>query len=84
MEASTNLDQLVAKIQAKLNAALESLTRKPVNLVLKTSGLIPIMTAQKLLENAPGSVTAVYIPIVGEVNGDIFVFLPSDLANGML
>ena len=83
METITQLDQLVNGIQAKLNEALGSLTQKSVNLQLKQSGLMPITEAQKLLENIPGRVTAVYIPIIDNVTGDIFVFLPSELANNL-
>lgn len=83
METITQLDQLVNSIQTKLNDALGSLMQKSVSLQLKQSGLMPITEAQKLLENIPGRVTAVYIPIIDNVTGDIFVFLPSELANNL-
>jgi len=81
METVTQLDQLVANIQSKLNEAIGSITQKTVNLELKHSGLMPIAEAQKLLENTPGQATVIYIPIINEITGDIFVFLPVEMAN---
>lgn len=83
METVDQLNQLVKQIQGRLNDALLSLTRKPVNIKLKTSGLMPITEAHKLLDNVPGQVTAVYIPIIGDIIGDIFVFLPGEMANNI-
>jgi len=81
--ADIQLNKLVSGIQSKLNEALHSLTRREVNLNLKTSGLMPITEAQKLVQNISGQATTVYIPIMGDVVGDIFVFLPGELANGL-
>ena len=72
--ADIQLNKLVSGIQSKLNEALHSLTRREVNLNLKTSGLMPITEAQKLVQNISGQATTVYIPIMGDVVGDIFVF----------
>jgi len=84
METVTQLDQLVANIQSKLNEAIGSITQKTVNLELKHSGLMPIAEAQKLLENTPGQATVIYIPIINEITGDIFVFLPVEMANSIV
>jgi chemotaxis protein CheC len=83
MENVTQLDELIIKIQNNLNEALRSITRKPVCLELKHSGIMQITEAQSLLENIQGQVTAVYIPIINDVIGDIFVFLPVELAHNI-
>jgi len=45
---------------------------------------MPIAEAQKLLENTPGQATVIYIPIINEITGDIFVFLPVEMANSIV
>lgn len=80
METSEKINQLSIQIQSKLNEVLASLVQQPVNLHIDHSGLIPITQSQQLLKNYAGQVTTIYIPVTGEVTGDIFVFLPQELS----
>lgn len=75
METISQLSQLTAVLETKLNQALVSLTRQPISLNLRNSGIVPITDVMERLGSTVKT-TAVYIPILGDVTGDIFVLLP--------
>lgn len=80
METIGELNQLTSPLQQKLNDALSSLIRKPVTLSLKNGGIVSITSVHEWMETPQESYTAIYIPIMGDVIGDIFVFMPQRAA----
>jgi chemotaxis protein CheC len=80
MEVISELGSLTTSLQQKLNEAMHSLTRQTVNLSLQESGVLTIPEVHKWLNSPNQAYTAVYVPIMGEVTGDIFVFLPEQSA----
>lgn len=73
------LDQLTSSIQNKLNIALSSLTGQTINIALKHHEVVPISSINACI-NTSEQVIAVYIPIIGEVKGDLFVLLSTSSA----
>jgi chemotaxis protein CheC len=80
MEVISELTGLTTSLQQKLNEAMHSLTRQAVNLSLQESGVLTIPEVHDWLHAENQAYTAVYVPIMGEVTGDIFVFLPEQSA----
>lgn len=80
MEVISELTSLTTSLQQKLNEAMHSLTRQAVNLSLQESGVLTIPEVHSWLNSPNQAYTAVYVPIMGEVTGDIFVFLPEQSA----
>lgn len=83
METIIDLSALTTPLQEKLNSALSNLTRQQVNLSLKNCGVTSITKVHDVVMSPNDSTTAIYIPIMGDVTGDIFVLLPQHTA-GML
>ena len=73
--AVTGLDGLANILQQKLSGALSSVVGQPVSLQLGHFGLVPLGEIQRMAGQA--SVTAIYIPLMGDLVGDIFLFLDS-------
>lgn len=67
------LDTLARTIQEKLSAGLTSVFQNPVNLQLGHLGLVPLCEIEKF--TGQGSMTSIYIPLLGDVMGDIFLFM---------
>jgi chemotaxis protein CheY-P-specific phosphatase CheC len=80
MEVVTELATLTTTLQKKLNEAMASLTRQSVDLSIKDSGVLTTTEVHKWLNAPESAFTAIYVPIIGEVTGDIFVFLPEQSA----
>lgn len=76
MQTITELAVLTAGLQEKLNQAMANLTHQPVQLSLQEGGLISIKEVHQLVAGSEQASTAIYIPIMGEVTGDIFLFMP--------
>lgn len=83
MEIVTELTTLTTSLQKKLNEAMASLTRQSVDLSIKESGVLSTTEVHKWLSAPENAFTAIYVPIVGEVTGDIFVFLPEQSAHSI-
>ncbi len=83
MEIISELSSLTTSLQKKLNEAMSSLTRQPVDLSIKESGMLTITEVHKWLESPDSAFTTIYVPIIGEVTGDIFVFLPEQSAHAI-
>ena len=75
MEPVSNLDSLAGTLQEKLSKALSSVVGQPVSLQLGHFGLVPLHEIQQMAGQS--SVTAIYIPLMGDLLGDIFLFLDS-------
>lgn len=77
MESLNLLQPINDTIQAKLSEALVSLTQQTgVSLHLQQSSILPVSDVHSLVVgDGTESAMAVYIPIMGELTGDIFVFL---------
>jgi len=83
MEIVTELLSLTTSLQKKLNEAMSSLTRQTVDLSIKDSGILTTTEVHQWLEAPDNAYTAIYVPIIGEVTGDIFVFLPEQSAHAI-
>jgi chemotaxis protein CheC len=78
-----DLSRLTAALQTKLSEALTNLTRQQVSLSLDKCGIVSIIKMHEWLKKPEEAITTVYIPIMGEVTGDIFVFLPIESAQAL-
>lgn len=81
METVDELKQLTANLEGKLTEAMSNLTRLKVELKLKDGGMISISEVQKWLTNTDAASTTIYIPIMGDVVGDIFLFMSNNSTN---
>ena len=73
MDTIDSINALSASVQGKLAEALQSVIRSPVNLQLGHSGLVPLKEVKQMIGGA--SATSIYIPLLGDLNGDIFLFI---------
>ena len=80
MEINQQLNQSISSIQPKLNSALASITRQEVNLSLKECSISSLSAVHSMVGDQQSNVTTIYIPIMGDVTGDIFLFLNTDSA----
>jgi chemotaxis protein CheC len=83
MEALNLPDSLIAIIQDKVNSAVATLVNRPITLTIEHHGIIQIPEVHNRVSQMSGQVTTVYIPLTGEVYGDIFLFLPGSSAPAM-
>ena len=75
MEVTVTMDNLASTLQQKLSEALSSVVQQPVTLQLGHFGLVPLSEIQMMAGQS--SVTAIYIPLLGDLIGDLFLFLDS-------
>lgn len=81
METVDELQRLTQNLEVKLTEAMSNLTRLKVELKLKDGGMINIVEVQKWLSNTEAASTTIYIPIMGDVVGDIFLFMSNNSTN---
>ena len=74
------IQQLTASLEPKLKSATASLLQQEVELNLQKTGVLDIAEVHDHVDTM-GKVTAIYLPIMGDVVGDIFTFLPDESAN---
>jgi len=83
MKVDESLNLLTTEIQTKLNDAIASIINKDINFEIKEHGVLTISEVHSLVSSSTSHVTTVYIPLMGDVVGDIFLFLPDQSANYM-
>lgn len=83
MESSDIFDKLTKSVQQKLNDALASMVNRDVDFEIKKQGIITIPEVHNLVDQSGTNVTSVYIPIMGDVVGDIFIFLPEQAGRNL-
>ncbi len=72
------LSGLATVLQEKLSAGLASVVRQPVQLNLGHLGQVPLSEISKIIGVA--SLASIYIPLVGDIVGDIFLFVSASEA----
>lgn len=77
MENSTVLHELTQELQARLSEAISTLVNKPVSLSIAQSGTVTMQEIHQQVDKQSHQVTTVYIPLMGDVTGDVFLFLPA-------
>ncbi len=75
MKKQKCLDNLTKTIQKKLNDSLSSITNSKIKLTISENGILTIPEVHSLMSNSTQQVTTVYIPLMGDIVGDIFLFL---------
>lgn len=83
MESIEKLNILTSKLQGRLSDAISSLVNQKVTLEMKQSGIIGVTEVHDLVSRPDQNVTTIYIPIMGDVTGDIFLFLNDNSANNV-
>ena len=82
MQTIPQFEQLNTQIQDRLNLALTNLLHKEISLEVGKCVILPIIEVHDdILNQTETYVMAVYIPIIGDVTGDVFTILPVQSAN---
>lgn len=71
----SNLDNLTKNIQEKLNKVMESMVNKKFAMEMKEQSIMTMPEIYKIVNECNQASATVYIPLVGDVIGDMFLFL---------
>lgn len=74
-------ENLVETMQGKLTEGLSSIVRQPVELQLGHIGFVPLPEISSY--TGKSSLASIYVPLLGDITGDIFLFMGTGEATAM-